>query len=459
MTHAAAAARRFPFVLLSAAVAAGAALLLVVRPEEADVWLRLMASAALGLPLFLRIGLATEGRRLTGARAWLLPVLLALIPLAFFWRSGIWTETGAGLRFVHLFGSVTLGLAASTYVGRRETIGCWHFNWLLVLRFLLGAACTGVTLAGLAASLAGLAAVLGADVTFATCLRVLLGPAIIFLTWFVLAGIPRDFDALDRMDHYPAGIRVCAVALVLLTCLLYVVFAAYSVRVLVLAEWPEGHIGFLVSALATAGVASLVLIQPARLGPGSSAWIERYARWFWIAILPAVGMLLAAVSQRLAQYGVTEARFMLTTLALWLGGAALYSIARRPRVLVWIPYSLSLLGPVTLVGPWPTAYESARRSQSARLEAVLSQHGALQDGRIVRAAGEVPDDGRQQIRSIFSYLIDAHGASATDRWFDGGTASLAKEGDLPLAGRGRDAALLTDRLLERLGLAAASSPQ
>ena len=451
------AARRFPLVLLSAVVASGAGVVFLGGPEETDVWLRLLASAALGLPLFLRVGLAAERQGLTGTRAWLLPVVLTLIPIAFFWRSAGWTDASTELRFVHLFSSLTLGLIATTYVGRRETIGFWHFNRLLVLRFQLGAVYTGVIFAGVAAGLAGLDALFGIDIASSTYCRVFVGLGIVFQTWFVLAGVPRDFEALDRLDYYPAGVRAIALVLILLVCLYIVILTAYFAWVLVLSDWPSGRIGLMVSALAAGGIASLVLIHPAREGSGANAWIERYARWFWIAILPAVGMLLAAVWQRLAQHGVTEPRYMLLALTLWLGGAAVYAIVRRPHGLVWIPYSLSLVGLLTLIAPWFSAYSSARRSQSARLESVLSENGALQRGRIIRATGEVSAEEREQIEDIFFYLINLHGAKVADRWFEGGAASLVKEGGAPPVGRGRNAAILTEHMLERLGLEDGSS--
>ena len=59
-----------------------------------------------------------------------------------------------------------------------------------------------------------------------------------FQTRFVLAGGPRDFEALDRVDHYPVGIRAFALVLIPLVCLYFVVRSAYSVRVIVLSDWP-----------------------------------------------------------------------------------------------------------------------------------------------------------------------------------------------------------------------------
>jgi len=85
----------------------------------------MLASAALGLPLFLRVRLAAERWRLTGAKAWLPAVQITLIPIAFFWCSEAWTDAGTGLQLVHLFSSLTLGLMATTYVGRPEAIWFW----------------------------------------------------------------------------------------------------------------------------------------------------------------------------------------------------------------------------------------------------------------------------------------------------------------------------------------------
>ncbi len=65
----------------------------------------------------------------------------------------------------------------------------------------------------------------------------------------------------------------------------------------------------MVSALVAAGIASLVLLHPARESSVPSAWVERYAPRFWIAVLP-----------RLAQHGVTEPCNALT--ALLSGGSA-----------------------------------------------------------------------------------------------------------------------------------------
>ena len=59
-----------------------------------------------------------------------------------------------------------------------------------------------------------------------------------FQTRFALAGGPLDFEALDRVGHYPVGIRAFALVLIPLVCLYFMVRTAYSQGVLVLSDWP-----------------------------------------------------------------------------------------------------------------------------------------------------------------------------------------------------------------------------
>ena len=61
---------------------------------------------------------------------------------------------------------------------------------------------------------------------------------VVFQTRFALAGGPLDFEALDRVGHYPVGIRAFALVLIPLVCLYFMVRTAYSQGVLVLSDWP-----------------------------------------------------------------------------------------------------------------------------------------------------------------------------------------------------------------------------
>ena len=56
-------------------------------------------------------------------------------------------------------------------------------------------------------------------------------------------------------------------------------------------------------------------------------------------------MLLLAIGKRIQQYGVTEDRYFLVALALWLSGIALFFIVRRNGDIRVIPATLCVLAP------------------------------------------------------------------------------------------------------------------
>ena len=63
-------------------------------------------------------------------------------------------------------------------------------------------------------------------------------------------------------------------------------------------------------------------------------------------------MLFIAVGKRLAQYDVSEKRYLVVILGLWLLGICLYFARRSSRNIKLIPMSLAALALITSCGPW-----------------------------------------------------------------------------------------------------------
>ena len=317
-------------------------------------------------------------------------------------------------------------MAVAPYLGVREPRGFWQYNRALLFRFLLATLYGAAVFAGLAFALAALDNLFAVDIPDLHYPRLLCLVLFLFHPVFFLAGIPAEFDALDRDKSYPSGLRVFSQYVMLPLVALYVtILTAYMGRVLLTGSWPSGWISYLVSSLAVVGIFSLLLIHPGRMDQERS-WIDRYALGFWIAIIPSATMVLLALWQRVEQYGITERRYLLGVLAVWLIGTALYAAITRTREIKGIPLTLALIGVVTFVGPW-SAYAVAQRSQVGRLADILSTHGALADGRISSDTVEVPFEEWEQAEAVVVYLVLYHGTSAIDQWFvdppgTGGTA-------------------------------------
>lgn len=413
---AAAGARRFPLAILAGLVAATTAILLTDEIGPERTLERLILSAILGIPLF-------TGVRLLGERLrWRLPgqavaALVALGMLAgFFAGASGWSEPVRIGRFLQLGAVFGLLVTVAPFVVGREGPAFWTYNATLATRVIRAFIYALVLFVGAVVALLALDNLFGVPVPPQAYARLWFIAALFLAPWFFLADVPADVDALEGVGTYPPELRAFTrFALLPIVAIYLLILQAYFVKVLVTWAWPSGWIGWLVSAVAIAGILSLVLVHPLLERPGEG-WVRTYARGFYAFLLPAIMMLWLAIWQRVAQYGVTERRYFLIVLSVWLAGIALHQLFTRARGIRIIPASLALIVLVTFAGPW-SAYAVSERSQVARLAGILERHGMLAEGRVSPAPTPVPEDDRGEIAAILRYLSHTHGLAAIAPWF------------------------------------------
>jgi hypothetical protein len=405
-----AAAVRFPFSLGSGFVAAFAMMALIEGPE-ADWKPRVLATAALGLPVFTALTATAERRGSTGAIRWAAPAVALLGLVALFALSLGWTDRLAALRFAQLLLAGHLLAAVLPYARDRHLGGFWQFNRFLLLRYLVAGVYAVVLWVGLAIALAAIDQLLGIDVPDELYPELMAAIAFVFHPWFFLAGLTRDYPALDRLEEYPIALKAFTqFVLIPLVTVYLVILTLYLGRVLVTRTWPSGWIGWLVSSVSVTGVLALLLVHPVR-DRADSRWVNGYGRWFFVALLPSLGMLLVAIAKRVAQYGITEPRYFLLVLALWLVALSVYYGLTASQNIKLIPVSLCAVTLGCAVGPWG-AYAVSRRSQIHRLEGILAANGMGRAGAAVAATEPVSLPDQKELSAIFAYLREAHGPGA-----------------------------------------------
>lgn len=434
-------ARRFPLTLLCAAVlcVAGCTTVHSTNEEVAQAgWVfPLGSAAALGLPLTLALALAGERygwRRAAyrAAQAGALALLAGWALLAPALPGLVWD-----LRLAVLLLGLHLLVAAAPYLPelRREadTPGFWRYNETLLLRLLLAGLYSGVLYAGCALALVAVRELFGWYTDSDWFGYLFVGLASLFNTWFFLAGVPRDWAALEQPAPYPRGLKVFTQFVLLPLVGLYVVILyAYLLRILVQWELPQGWVSVLILALAVAGIFALLLIHPLRHDP-ENTWIRTFARWFYRALFPLLGLLAVAIGTRIREYGITEERYFVVLLAAWLLGMALYFLWRRGQGIIWIPVTLAGLAFAAAGGPWG-AFATAERSQLHQLRELTERYPLLQGGRFDGAAARVPDlplPVRGRLSSLFDFFSKRDALAALQPQFAG---SL----QLPIGLRDRD---------------------
>ncbi|MEZ4396296.1 MAG: DUF4153 domain-containing protein [Candidatus Krumholzibacteriia bacterium] len=418
-SDAALSARRFPEVLAAALVAAVAAVLLVDGPGAERGLVRLLLAAQLGIPFFLLLVLSAErlgreGRPTAG-------IVLRLLGVAALVSYGLSLPARVDgvpiVRWVQLNVALHLAVSFLPLLGLAGENAFWQFNRVLGLRMAAGLVFAGVLMAGLSVALLALDKLFGMRFDDEIYPRLYVLILFVFATWYFLGGVPRDPRALESLAEYPPLLRILAqYILAPLVAVYLTLLTAYLVKVLVTTQWPSGWIGWLVSSVGAAGLLSLALLQPL-VTRGEQRWVRVYARLYFVLLLPAVAMLLLSAGKRIGQYGLTENRYFLVLLGLWLGAVALAGALGRLRSLRPLPLTLCVLALASSLGPWG-AFAMSERSQRARLEGLLAAGGMIVDGRLALAAIPPGEDARREISATLHYLVDTHGVRSLDPLVD-----------------------------------------
>jgi hypothetical protein len=415
VTGAVSAARRFPFVLVAAFVAAYAALRLIHNSDDTSELTRLLTAATLGFPLFFALTVLAERRAHSAAQRWVIPAVGALIIAAFWMAWPGWSSAIQMLRYAQLGIAFHLLVAFLPYVRYDEPNGFWQYNRALLLRYLTAALYSWVLSTGLSIALLAVDKLLGVHVPSEGYARLWIVITFVFNTWFFVGGVPRDFAALDASTEYPTGLRIFTqYVLVPIVALYLVILTLYLGKVVITRQWPSGWIGYLVSSVASVGILSWLLVHPLEERP-AYAWVKTFTRGFYIALMPAIVMLWLAIWKRVEQYGITERRYFLIVLSVWLAAIALYYTLSRSRSIKTIPATLSVVALLTFAGPWG-AYTVSRASQVSRVQRVLERNGMLANGTLRPPTGEVSFTDRKELSGGFRYLLETHGDRAIATW-------------------------------------------
>ena len=100
----------------------------------------------------------------------------------------------------------------------------------------------------------------------------------------------------------------------------------------------------------------------------------------------------------------------------WLFLTSVYFIISKKDNIKFIPVSLSIFALLTVLGPF-SAFNVSERSQTNRLETLLSQNNMLVDGKAVPAKDSLPGADAESIRSTLHYLREYEHFRTAAGWF------------------------------------------
>ena len=189
-------------------------------------------------------------------------------------------------------------------------------------------------------------------------------------------------------------------------------------------HWPLGWVSYLVLGFSVAGILSFLLIHPIRNEEGNK-WVLTFSRFFYFAIFPLLILLFMAIQRRISDYGITELRYFVLILALWLLFIAIYFLVSKQKNIKIIPQSLCVLAFLCSFGQWG-AFSVSLSSQTNHFERLMEKNKLLISGKLYKATKTVSFKERQQISSITDYLISKQGIEFFQPYYFQNLDSLMK---------------------------------
>lgn len=128
------------------------------------------------------------------------------------------------------------------------------------------------------------------------------------------------------------------------------------------------------------------------------------------AALPLLGLMYYAWFLRVHQYGLTENRYMIFALGLWVAFAMVHFIIQKRELHLILPMILIAVLLVSVFGGPISADGVAFRSQKKRLDTILVANHMLKGGEVV-PSGNLSVKEKREIQEIVEYLTRNHDVS------------------------------------------------
>jgi hypothetical protein len=320
----------------------------------------------------------------------------------------------------HLF------VAFSWFYKKDEENGFWQFNKTLFISFFISSIYTSILCLGLIICLGTV------DTLFKLNLNNDLYSDIIIFCTFVfhvnhfLSSIPKDIASLNLNHDYPNGLKILTQYLLIPLITFYgVILYFYEFKILFQLSLPKGSVSFMISMMAVLGILNLLLICP-KANDLKNKWINTYSRFFYLALIPLIGLLYFAIIKRLLDYGVTESRYYVLSIAIWLSGICTYFLISKSKNIRVIPVTLFIFAIVSSFGPWGATGLSIN-SQFARLEASLEKVNMLTDGVVQLQNKSLKQADFRQAEDLIRYIFKRNGIAPFLNWKNTDGKSLTEE--------------------------------
>lgn len=183
------------------------------------------------------------------------------------------------------------------------------------------------------------------------------------------------------------------------TVILYIYFG----KIIITRHWPIGLVSHLVLWYSVIVVIVLFFITPIL---SENNWAKTFLKIAPKIILPLLIMMYVSIGIRINAYGVTENRYYVVILALWVFCIMLYFSLKKELRNILIPISLSIVTLISVFGPI-SSYSISKYSQNKRFEKILLSNNMIKAGSI-QSSSKISKEDKASLSSILDYFNRNH---------------------------------------------------
>ena len=363
---------------------------------------RLAMVFALGIPLSLCIKLLFERYKQWGVSLKMLVYALASGALAGYYFSLLKDlEMVSMVRYVALSFAFYLGFLFIPYINKKEDFELYIIK--IISRFFITLIYAIVLFLGLVAIIFTVDKLLDIYIHERSYYYTWLFIAGIFSPVFFLAGVPHFDESLEDYK-YPNFFKILLLYIVMPLLSIYmVILYRYFAKIIITRTWPIGLVSHLVLWYAALCAAIIFLIAPIK----NNVWVDKFILFLPKVMLPILVMMFISMGIRINAYGITENRYFVMILGIWVFCMMLYISFRKVHRNIILPISLSIIAIISVFGPL-SSFSVSKFSQNSRMSGILARNEMLVDNKLIKAKADVSKKDKKEVSAILHYFERNH---------------------------------------------------
>lgn len=395
-------------------------------PKAYDDIQRFIFTISLGIPLFIIAQLYAEKyKQYSKWLGYILVTVFMTVKFIFYHHSANdWNI----LIYIAEMLSANFIICYIYHIDNRDSMNFYKYNVRMLEEFIIGAFYAACLLLGINGAILAINELFDLHIKYNIYLDIFFIVLFVFHPIYVSSKIPiaDEWNSLDS-DNSKLIYIVLKYILIPFTIIYFLIIYAYGLKLLITWSLPKGWIGKLCIGFSAIGIITYV-INYYYYKTRATLIHYTFSHKFFAIIIPIVGLLLFSILYRINQYGITEERYFVLLIGLWLLGITTYYLLSKEADLRLIPMSLSIFCLTGIIGPW-NAKNLSLYSQNNRLEKIIADDQLLDtNGKIKLTAISSLDETTQlELYNTIFFQTERNNTSRIDSYFNESTQASASQ--------------------------------